>query len=145
MNQLAYSFTELQEALDAGDSGSNITDLFGKYAELHAAYAAADGNVFYKEYDRKSIASLKNYLDAVNAIARFIKIFAVPEVYVKDEGFYGIVDGAADKLRDFDLLYNMARKGLMIIKRAQASEKDSKVDLFIKNADWFSFLQTGSI
>lgn len=109
MNQLAYSFTELQEALDAGESGSSITDLFGKYAELHAAYAAADGNVFYKEYDRKSIASLKNYLDAVNAIARFIKIFAVPEVYAKDEGFYGIVDGAADKLRDFDLLYNMVR------------------------------------
>ena len=41
--------------------------------------------------------------------------------------------------------YNMARKGLMIFKRAQASEPGSKVDFFIRNDDWFRYLQTGTI
>lgn len=109
MAQPAYSLKELQEALDRGEAGFAITVLFEKYSRLHAAYAAAEKAVIYKEFSPQSIASIKNYLDAVNAIKRFLKIFAVSDIYVKDEGFYGVVDGVSGELVYFDLLYNMTR------------------------------------
>ena len=40
--------------------------------------------------------------------------------------------------------YNIARKGLMLIKRIKDSQKDTKISLAITNKDWLIFAQTRS-
>ena len=38
--------------------------------------------------------------------------------------------------------YHIALKGLYLLRRINASEEGEKVDLSIKNEDWFKFVQT---
>lgn len=122
MAQLAFSFKDIQTALsDFETSQYSLSVLFEKYNALYDAYITAENKLFFKEFDDKSILAVKNYLDSVNEIRRFLKIFDAPEIYAKDQGFYGIVDDISEKLADFVSLYNKVRNYLT--KKPYGKEK----------------------
>ena len=131
------------------DEEINLTD---KFKELFAKYsinyrgnlkdAIQDSNeaTFFKEL----MGLMKLLMQMRNSKANSEIDYMLSPVSDKNGNFYDsrVCGGSLPENADANGAYNIARKGLMLIRNIQAAPDDKKPSLTITNKDWLCFAQT---
>lgn len=119
---------------------TEFKNFFGDYrCDLKATILAHDD----KEYFEKLLRLLRFTLQMRNSITGTEIDYLVSPVADEHGEFYDSRKASADLPKDADAngAYNIARKGLMLMRRIQKSKELKKVDLAISNRDWLRFAQ----
>jgi hypothetical protein len=119
---------------------SEFKNLFGNYTgDLKAVIAAHDD----KEFFEKLLRLLRFTLQMRNSITGTDIDYLVSPVADEAGNFYDSrkAHGMLPKDADANGAYNIARKGLMLMRRIQKANDLKKVNLAISNRDWLRFAQ----
>ena len=104
------SLADIQAAvLQSEDTDIDIKSYFQKYyVKLRNKIIVNQKMVFFKEFDNGSIDSIRNYLDSVLNLQRYLKTFIVKNI-TKAEIFYDELDVCFDEISSIVKLYNKTR------------------------------------
>ncbi|MBW6487721.1 type V CRISPR-associated protein Cas12a/Cpf1 [Sulfurimonas sp.] len=119
---------------------TEFKNLFGNYTgDLKATILAHDD----KEFFEKLLRLLRFTLQMRNSITGTDIDYLVSPVADKQGNFYDSrkAHGLLPKDADANGAYNIARKGLMLMRRIQKADDLKKVNLAISNRDWLRYAQ----
>jgi len=119
---------------------TEFKNLFGSYTgDLKATILAHDD----KEFFEKLLRLLRFTLQMRNSITGTDIDYLVSPVADEQGNFYDSrkADASLPKDADANGAYNIARKGLMLMRRIQKAEDPKKVNLAISNRDWLRCAQ----
>jgi transposase len=119
---------------------TEFKNFFGNYTgDLKATILTHDD----KEFFEKLLRLLRFTLQMRNSETGTDIDYLVSPVADETGNFYDSRKASSDLPKDADAngAYNIARKGLMLMRRIQNSEESKKVDLAISNRDWLRFAQ----
>ncbi len=143
-------FRDPENNMNWNDEEVELTEhfkqLFAKYAiDIFSNIKEAISNQKEKDFFKELLDLFKLTLQLRNSKTKEDVDFIISPVANKEGKFYDSrsCDSSMPADADANGAYNIARKGLMIVKRIKASENLRKINFTITNKEWLNYAQRG--